>query len=228
MVIRRPVTLPPYTPSRWELRLPDYPIVLNSWQSSSFPEILGSLPGGAEWRLYFENRTSAETIALILPYRATAGGRWPLTELPGELAGGVNSTDFTKRLTGTTWTMAAEPKADPVESGRFNVTIELVYELTLDSVYGPGSPTPILPTDIPLRLGFSSLLTVVAIPTTTTRIPVRRPSDQVVLLGISAELSVAAVPITTTRKPVRRSAGEVIAISMDSSLAIAAANLSRR
>lgn len=135
------VTLPAYTPTRWELRLPDYPIITNSWRSSAFPEILGSLPNGSEWRLEFENMTSAEALALMLPWRATAGGQWALGFLPIELAGGCNSASFRKRLTGTTWSIASEPRKESVKNERFNISIDLIYELTFISTYGPTRPT---------------------------------------------------------------------------------------
>lgn len=131
------VTLPAYTPTRWELRLPDYPIITNSWRSSAFPEILGSLPNGAEWRLEFENMTNAEALALLLPWRATGGGQWALALLPIELAGGCDNANFRKRLTGTTWSIASEPQKESVKNGRFNVKIDLVHELTFTSTYEP-------------------------------------------------------------------------------------------
>jgi hypothetical protein len=129
------ITLPAYTPSRWTLRLPDYPILVNSWRSSAFPEILGSIPNGAEWQLIFENVSNDQALALLLPWRATGCGQWPLDPLPAALAGGVNNTAFAKRLTGTTWTIAREPRKESVKNGRFDVTIELVYELTMTSSY---------------------------------------------------------------------------------------------
>jgi|688.fasta_scaffold85454_3 hypothetical protein len=146
-------SLPAYVPTRWELRLPDYPIITNSWRSSAFPEILGSLPNGAEWRLEFDNRTNAEALALLLPWRATGGGQWPLDFMPFELAFGCDSADFRKRLTGTTWSIASEPRKESVKNGRFNVKIDLVYELTFVSTYGPTRPiAPVAPSS-GLRLG---------------------------------------------------------------------------
>lgn len=129
------ITLPAYTPSSWELRLPDYPIITNTWRSSSFPEILGSLPNGAQWSLRFENMNNTEALALLLPWRATGGGQWPLAALPSALAGGVDNVNFAKRLTGTTWTIAREPRKQSIKNGRFDVDIELVYELTFASSY---------------------------------------------------------------------------------------------
>jgi hypothetical protein len=147
------ISLPAYTPSRWSLRLPDYPIITNSWRSSAFPEILGSLPNGAKWRLEFDSMTNAETLALLLPWRATGGGQWPLSFMPLELAGGCDNANFKKRLTGSTWSIASEPRSDSVKNGRFNVRIDLVHELTFTSTYGPARPaTPTAPSN-GLRLG---------------------------------------------------------------------------
>jgi hypothetical protein len=129
------ITLPAYTPSRWTLKLPGYPVITNSWRSSAFPEILGNWPSDAEWQLAFENVTSDQALALLLPWRATGGGQWPLDPLPAALAGGVNNTAFARRLTGTTWTVAQEPRKESVKNERFNVTLELVYELTMTSNY---------------------------------------------------------------------------------------------
>lgn len=141
-------SLPAYVPTRWELRLPDYPIITNSWRSSAFPEILGSLPNGAEWRLEFDNRTDVEALALLLPWRATGGGQWPLGFMPLELADGCDDANFRKRLTGSTWLIASEPRKESVKNGRFNVRIDLVHELTFTTTYGPSRPTtPIAPSN---------------------------------------------------------------------------------
>lgn len=163
--VRLPLTLPPYTPSTWELELPGYPVITNSWRSSAFPELLGSLPNDAKWTLTFENQTSSEALALLLPWRATGGGQWALTTLPDELAGGVDNANFRKRLTGTTWTIAEEPQKESVKNGRFNVTVKLIHELTLDSVYGPDNPRSPDTSDNPLALLLPTILTVSGLPT---------------------------------------------------------------
>lgn len=142
MTIICPLTLPARTPSSWELRLPGYPVITNNWRSASFPDLLGSLPSEAEWSLTFENQTSDEALSLLLPWNATGGGQWPLAKLPDELAGGVDDEDFKQRLVGTTWTIAQKPRKESVKNGRFNVTVDLVYELTLESHYGPRNPMP--------------------------------------------------------------------------------------
>lgn len=192
MSIRPPVTLPAYAPTRWELRLPDYPIITNSWRSSAFPEILGSLPTGAEWRLEFENMTNAEALALLLPWRATGGGLWTLTALPAELAGGVNNDNFKKRLTGTSWAIAREPQKESVKNGRFNVTIDLIYELTFTSTYGPsGQGFPAI--ENPLRLNLSGILSVAALPITTLREVTRRSAGPVLDMNLSDGLDIASV-----------------------------------
>lgn len=160
MTLRLPLTLPPYTPTSWELKLPGYPVITGTWRSSSYPEILGSLPTDSEWSLRFENVTSDQALKLMLPWRATGGGQWPLTSLPDELAGGVDDANFRKRLTGTIWTIADKPQEESVKNGRFNVTIRLIYELTFDSVYGPGNPVPPTRTNELIGLNLPSVLTV--------------------------------------------------------------------
>jgi hypothetical protein len=165
MTVRLPLTLPAYTPSSWELELPGYPVITGTWRSSAFPEILGSLPSDSRWRLRFENVTSEQALELLLPWRATGGGQWPLTSLPDELAGGVDDANFRKRLTGTTWTIAEKPRQEPVKNGRFNIAIVLVYELTLESIYGPSNPTAPRVTNNPLLLDLVSTLTIAALPT---------------------------------------------------------------
>ena len=151
------VTLPAYTPTSWELVLPGYPVITNSFRGAFFPDLLGSLPSESRWRLTFKNRTDAEALALLLPWRASGCGMWPLAQLPAALAGGVDDTNFVRRLTGTTWTIEKEPIKQPVKNGRFNVTIELIYELTLQSTYGPRRTPPVVPpTDTGPMLAFTS------------------------------------------------------------------------
>jgi hypothetical protein len=126
------ITLPAYTPSRWSLRLPGYPVLVNSWRSSSFPEILGNVPNGAEWQLSYDNMTSDEALALLLPWRATGCGQWVLDPLPPELAGGVDNASFAARLLETPWRIARQPRKDSVKKERFNVTLDLVSELSIE------------------------------------------------------------------------------------------------
>lgn len=160
MTIQLPLTLPAYTPTSWELTLPDYPVIVSGFRSAFYPEILGSLPSDSRWRLVFESMTDDEALALLLPWRATGGGQWPLTALPEALAYGVDDADFRKRLTGTTWTIEREPTKEPVKKGRYNVTIELIYELTFSSLYGPKNPSLAI-SDIPVLLNLSNVLSVV-------------------------------------------------------------------
>jgi hypothetical protein len=218
----RSVTLPAITPTSWELRLPSYPVITNSWGSSAFPEILGSLPSDSQWRLFFENMSDSEALALLLPWRATGMGQWPLSVLPPEIAGGVDSESFRLRLTGTTWTMARAPKKDPVMRGRYNITIELVYELTLSSVYGPGNPVAPKTTDIPLRLMNSSVITVVAIPVTTTRAPRQRTASLLLGLASSQVLGVVSTTTTTSRLGRQREAQEVISLGASLQISVIA------
>lgn len=179
-----PVTLAPYTPSTWELRLPDYPVLAGAWRSTSFPDALGSIPNGAEWRLIYENCTSAEALALIKPWRATGGGQWALSELPAELAFGVDNAAFRRRLTKTTWTIARKPQKESVKNGRFNVTIDLIYELTFTSRYGPVNP-PEENLDTSLA-GFNFIgVKATVTPLRQSRIPVSGASGSFVTLAFA-------------------------------------------
>jgi len=213
--IRRPLTLPAITPTDWELRLPDYPVISNDWGAAAFPELLGSLPSDARWSLVFENVTAAEAMALMLPWRATGGGQWPLTTLPDELAGGVDDSGFRKRLTGTTWTMAQPPRKESVKNGRFTVTIELVHELTFESLYGYRN----LPTfeDNPLRLRLPSTLAIAGVPLTFEKIVDSREASGVLELELEDELLIVGANAVIDRTP-RRDAADSLVIGLSSEL----------
>lgn len=190
MTVQPLITLPAITPTRWTLKLPDYPVITNAWRSWTFPEITGSLPSGAEWQLVYENVTSDEALALLLPWRATGGGQWPLTLLPAAVAGGCDNENFRKRLTGTSWGMASEPREVSVKNERFNVTIDLIHELAFASIYGPSGST-FDPIEVPLKLNLPGTLTVVALSVTTLRIPRRRDSGPALDMDLSDGLDVA-------------------------------------
>lgn len=128
-------SLPDYPPTRWELVLPDYPVILSEFRSAFFPELLGSLPGDSRWKLYFDNVTGSQALNLMLPWRATGMGLWPLGQLPNSMAAGIDDSNFRKRLMGTTWTMERMPQKESIKNGRFNVVIDLIYELTFTSFY---------------------------------------------------------------------------------------------
>lgn len=189
------ITLPAYTPSSWELRLPDYPIITNTWRSSSFPEILGNLPNGAEWRLKFENMDDAEALALLLPWRATGGGQWPLATLPAALAGGVDNVNFAKRLTGTPWAIAREPQKESVKKGRFNIAIDLVYELTFTSVFNLVLSVPAVGIRVDAPALSVNALAGVGVPSAELTISALAPRyiEELMLLP-SAALSIAVLP----------------------------------
>lgn len=152
------ITLPALTPADWTLTLPGYPVITANFRSASYPEILGSLPSDSRWKLIFRNMNDSETLALLLPWRATGCGMWPLATLPAALAGGVNNSDFRKRLTGAAWTIEKEPLQEPVKKGRSNVTIELIQELAFElnpfAVQPPTSSPPMYSfTNTPLPSG---------------------------------------------------------------------------
>jgi hypothetical protein len=216
---QEPITLPAYTPSSWELRLPGYPVIVGSFRSSSFPDILGSLPSDSRWKLVFENMTSAEALALLLPWRATGGGLWPLMTLPEELAGGVDDVDFRKRLTGTTWTIEKEPTKESVKNGRFNITIELIYELTFTSIYGPINPLVDLGAN-PVLMNLSNILSIAGVPIALDPfLPVSRSAGPVLALNLPTAGSshVAALPIYLD-KTVRRNAVLVLSLNLPAEL----------
>lgn len=195
MTIRPPLTLPAYTPSDWELVLPGYPVIVTNFLSTSYPDILGSLPSDSRWKLTFRNMTDAEALALLLPWKATGCGMWSLTGLPAELAAGVDSEDFKKRLTGTTWTIEREPTKESVKNGRFNVTIELIYELTFDSIYGPRNPL-ISQGENPVRLNKSNILSIAGSPVAIIRLSLSYGAGPVLGLAMESGLTVAAVSPT--------------------------------
>ena len=188
---RQPLTLPPFTPTTWELKLPGYPVIASNWQSTAYLELLGSLPSDAEWRLVFENRTAADALALLLPWRATGGGQWPLTELPEEIAYGVDDVNFRKRLTGTSWTIAREPSSPSVTKGRFDVTIDLVHELTFVSIYGPSAPVLTI-SENPILLSFVGVLTIAGLPSSRVVPIIERSAGPVLAMGCPGDLSVVA------------------------------------
>lgn len=226
MTIRLPLTLPAYTPSSWELTLPGYPVIVGGFRSASFPEILGSLPSDSRWKLTFENMSSAEALALLLLWRATGCGMWPLTALPAELAGGVDDANFKKRLTGTTWTIEKEPTKESVKNGRFNVTIELIYELTFESIYGPRNPLLDLGAN-PVLLNLSNVLSIAGLPIALDK-SVRRSAALALSLNLPAEvLSVAGTPTALSPLTYQRNAGVVASLALGSELTVAAASPAR-
>lgn len=218
MTIQLPLTLPAYTPTSWELTLPDYPVIVSGFRSAFYPEILGSLPSDSRWKLVFENMTDAETLALLLPWRATGGGQWPLTALPDAIAGGVNNEDFKKRLIGTTWTIEREPTKEPVKKGRYNVTIELIYELTLSSLYGPKNPLLGI-SGIPVLLNLSNILSVVPFAGAPIFVrpllPATRSAGPVLALDVATidGLNAVAFPVSLD-KTVRRDAASTLDLNL--------------
>lgn len=223
MTIRPPLTLPPYTPTSWELRLPGYPVMTNSWRSASFPEVLGSMPSEARLQLVFENKTSDEALALLLPWKATGGGQWPLTTLPEEIAYGINDANFAKRLTETTWTIEAEPQKLSVKKGRFNITVDLVYELTFDSRYGPINPQTTLDEN-PVWLKFSNTLVTIALPTSLFRPPANRNASAVIEMNVSGEMIVSGTPVETVKIIPQIPAGPLVETDVSGDLTVAAVN----
>jgi hypothetical protein len=149
---------------------------------------------------------------------------WSLTQLPEELAGGVNNADFRKRLTGTTWTIEREPTKQSVKKGRFNVTIDLIYELTFESVYGPRN-SPLNLGANPLLLNLSNVMSVVAVPVTLDPfLPVLRSAGPVVNLDYATidGLTAIAFPVFLD-KTIRRDAAVMLMLGLPTTDATAVA-----
>jgi hypothetical protein len=224
MTIRPPLTLPAYTPTSWELILPGYPVILGGFRSSSFPELLGSLPSESRWKLFFENMNDAEALALLLPWRATACGLWPLTALPPELAGGVDDENFRRRLTGTTWTIESEPRKEPVMKGRFNVTVDLIYELTLESRYGPRNPLVLVDVS-PLLLGMTNIVSIAGVPIALDEaLPNLLPAGPLLSMTLTdvENLATVAFPVSLDQS-IRREAGLVLDMNLTADIMMIAA-----
>jgi hypothetical protein len=151
---------------------------------------------------------------------------WPLTALPAELAGGVDDANFKKRLTGTTWTIEKEPTKESVKNGRFNVTIELIYELTFESIYGPRNPLLDLGAN-PVLLNLSNVLSIAGLPIALDK-SVRRSAALALSLNLPAEvLSVAGTPTALSPLTYQRNAGVVASLALGSELTVAAASPAR-
>lgn len=126
------IPFPPYRPTSWELQLPNYRVITNSWRATEWPEILGSLPEDARLRLRYENITDAEALELLLLWRATAGGYYPLNTLPAEVAAGIDDVALANRILSIaplSWVVAGPPRQESVKRLRSGVDIELKSEL---------------------------------------------------------------------------------------------------
>jgi hypothetical protein len=122
-----------------------------------------------------------------------------LAGLPLEVAFGINDTAFARRLTSTTWTMAREPQMQSVKKGRFTVTIDLIYELTFVSNYGPiNPPVELLETSLE-NFNFIGLFATTATPFRQSRRLVNAPSAS--LAGIAfAGITATATPFRESRR----------------------------
>ena len=130
------ISFPPYRPSSFELQLPGWPVIANNWRATELSEILGSLPEGASLRLSYRNIINTEALELLLLWRSTAGGRYPLNPLPAEVAAGVTSTALAARILSIqplAWAVARPPQQTSVKNTRSDVDIELISELQLAS-----------------------------------------------------------------------------------------------
>jgi hypothetical protein len=131
------IPFPPYRPTSFELRLPGYPVITNNWRATEWPEILGNIAEGASLRLSYRNITDAEALELLLLWRATAGGRYPLNPLPAEVAAGINDAALADRILNIAplvWVPAGPPSQESVKRIRSGLEIELVSELRFSPV----------------------------------------------------------------------------------------------
>lgn len=221
---RPPLTLPAYTPTSWQLRLPGYPVIAGNWRGAELPEILGSMPSEAKWSLVFENKTSDQAHALMLPWSASGGGRLSLTELPDEIAGGVDDEDFRKRLTGTTWTIARKPRKESVKNGRFTVTIELIHELTFESIYGPGRDRALTSTN-PVLLRTPAGMAVVGAPSGLLKPYTSRPAVGPALsLALDTGIAVSGQPSQLLQIVRQLAAQDAIGMAAVTGLGVVEAN----
>jgi len=127
----------------------------------------------------------------------------------------VDDADFRKRLTGTTWTIAQPPRKESVKNGRFAVTIELVHELTFESLYGYRN----LPAfeDNPLRLRLPSTLAIAGVPLTCEKVVDSREASGVLELELEDELLIVGANAVIDRTP-RRDAADSLVIGLSSEL----------
>lgn len=129
------IPFPAIKPSSWEFSVPGYPVITNSWRSSEYPEILGSLPENTKLSLRYENIPDSQALELLLTWRATAGGVHALNPLPVEVAAGIADLDLVDRILGVTplnWIIFSEPRQESVKAGRSTVEIELKTELRVE------------------------------------------------------------------------------------------------
>ena len=145
-----------------------------------------------------------------------------MTELPPEVAFGVNDAAFRERLTGTSWTMAREPQKQSVKKGRFTVTIDLIYELTFESRYGPINPVDDLG-EQPVLLRITGLVIVAGLPSSMVVPIVTFPAGPVIELGVTGALEVAGVDATLSVAVVSFGADAVIELDVTGTLEVAAA-----
>lgn len=146
------IAFPAYRPSSWELQIPNYPVIANNWRSTELPEILGSLPEDSRLRLTYRNVSSAEALQLLLSWRASAGGFYPLSPLPAEIAAGIDNAAIAGQILNVgplVWVVAESPTKESIKNQRFTVNIELKTELraTSASPILPVAPCPIIDVD---------------------------------------------------------------------------------
>lgn len=126
------IPFPAYRPTSWELQLPNYRVITNNWRATEAPEILGSLPEDARLRLRYENITDQQALELLLLWRATAGGYYPLDPLPAEVAAGINDAALANRIRSIaplSWVVADPPRQESIKNLRSGLDIELKSEL---------------------------------------------------------------------------------------------------
>jgi hypothetical protein len=129
------VAFPDYAPADLQLKLPNYPVLLNQWRAQETPEILGDLPVGAELTLRYRNIPDSEVLQFLQVWRATGGGMALLDALPASIAAGILDGDLANRILApgsVGWAMVEQPKQSSAKTGRSNVDVKLTTELRVD------------------------------------------------------------------------------------------------
>jgi hypothetical protein len=136
-----------------------------------------------------------------------------LTELPAEVAGGVNSADFGKRLVGTTWKIGEEPSVTIVQNGFLSIDILLVYELTFASLYGPASPLAAAGRE-PVLLGIVPAIVTRGVAAAIVAIQARRVAQGLALLQFVGTLQAIGSSPAQSSPPAQRAAGPVVPMTI--------------
>jgi hypothetical protein len=127
------IAYPTIRPTDLTLVLAKQPIATHGWQGVwEAPEIAGSLPVDARLDLSYQNITTADAVALLVCWRVSGSGFFPLNSLPAEVVAGVVNADLAawiRQPPGLKWTWAEVPSHQAVKAGRATVAVRLTAEL---------------------------------------------------------------------------------------------------